>query len=364
MLKLAVIGNAQNPRCFKHKSKSALPVYWMANKKAWMTSKFFKETLERLNRKMASEGRRILLFIDNAPSHPPDLTFSNIKLVFLPANTTSYLQALDQGIILDAKRKYRRYQLQYLISKMDEPGSDLSASQLAKTITVYDAIKWIAKATKEVTPSCIKKCFAKVGVSAAALGRETSDAATVQPAASTPSQPTSSTPSAEEDSDDEDDVPLAQLMRKATQRLGLQSAMSVKDFLEMDSSIPTDEDFTTGWDETIIEGPDMEEDPAEDVEAEPDTATDPPPKPPTVSEALQFLRRLEDLCMSKDKVKPSTLESIGNLMCDLEELQAQGVDLFPNASTELYRPGYVTVCNNCPLVILVIHVVNIAADLA
>ncbi len=351
MMKLAVIGHAANPRCFKNKSKSSLPVYWMSNTKAWMTTKLFKQTLTRLNRKFAAEGRHILLFIDNAPSHPKDLAnaFSNMKLVFLPASTTPFLQALDQGIIMDSKRKYRGYQLRYLISKMDEPGCDLTASELAKTITVYDAIKLIAKATKEVTPSCIKKCFAKVGVSAVALGRENQSSSTAasaesasstesqptpstssQPSSSTPTQPAASASAPEEDSDDEEDnIPLqvlAQLMQKATQKLGLQSAMSVKDFLETDSSIPTDEDFSTGWDEgSVQEEPTQEEDDEEEDPAEePEDSTVPALKPPTVSEAIHFLRRLENLCMSKDKVKPSTLESIGNLMCDLEELQTQG----------------------------------------
>ena len=344
MLKLEVIGNAANPRCFKNKVKSHLPVHWMSNRKAWMTTKLYEETLTRLNRKMKAEGRHILLFVDNAPSHPKDVTYSNIKVIFLPANTTSYLQALDQGIIMDSKRKYRRYQLQHLISKMDEPGCDRSASELAKTITVYDAIKWIAKAAKEVTPSCIQKCFAKAGISAEALGHTTTTAATAetpsgtttQVTSSTPSEAAASTPSPEEDSDEEDDLPLSQLM----QRLKLPSAMSVKDFLEMESAVPcTDDDFDSGLESMVEEPEDSQEpeDPFEDPDQESESAV-PPTKPPTVSEALHFLRRLEDLCMSKEKVKTSTLESISNLMCDLEELQTQGALTKQANITSFFQP--------------------------
>ena len=44
---------------------------------------------------------KILMVLDNAPAHPQMLQdlHSNIKLVFLPPNTTSLLQPMDQGVI-------------------------------------------------------------------------------------------------------------------------------------------------------------------------------------------------------------------------------------------------------------------------
>ena len=50
---------------------------------------------------MIAEGRIVLLFLDNAPSHPKILQegLKNIKLEFLPNNTTSRLQPCDAGII-------------------------------------------------------------------------------------------------------------------------------------------------------------------------------------------------------------------------------------------------------------------------
>ena len=50
------------------------------------------------NRKMRLQKRNVLLFINNVPSHPKDQTYPNMKVHFFRANTTSKLQALDQGI--------------------------------------------------------------------------------------------------------------------------------------------------------------------------------------------------------------------------------------------------------------------------
>jgi hypothetical protein len=52
---------------------------------------------------MGREKRKFLLFVDNATSHPKDLKLKNIKIVFLPPNTTSIRQPLDQDIIKNFK---------------------------------------------------------------------------------------------------------------------------------------------------------------------------------------------------------------------------------------------------------------------
>ena len=59
-----------------------------------MTSEIFETVLSKLNRKLDFENRKVILFLDNATCHPESMddTFSNIKIVFLPKNTTSRLQ--------------------------------------------------------------------------------------------------------------------------------------------------------------------------------------------------------------------------------------------------------------------------------
>ena len=96
-------------------NKKTLPVGYHANRKAWMTSGIFETWLEKFDKRMGCKGRKVLLFLDNVTLHS-DVQLCNVKLKYLPANTTSILQPFDQGIILAMKRKYRKTQSRYIIT--------------------------------------------------------------------------------------------------------------------------------------------------------------------------------------------------------------------------------------------------------
>ena len=55
-------------------------------------------------------GYKILLLLDNAPSHPSTEILQSrdgkVTTLFLPANTTSIIQPMDQGILEALKRHY------------------------------------------------------------------------------------------------------------------------------------------------------------------------------------------------------------------------------------------------------------------
>ncbi|XP_063598620.1 tigger transposable element-derived protein 6-like [Penaeus indicus] len=68
-----------------------------------MSSEIFEEWV----RKFRVDGRKIALIIDNCPAHPTVSNLTNVQLVFLPPNTTSILQPMDQGVIRSLKAYYR-----------------------------------------------------------------------------------------------------------------------------------------------------------------------------------------------------------------------------------------------------------------
>ena len=64
-----MIGKSLNPRCFKNINKSALPVTYRANSKAWMRSDIFIEWLKYLDNYFRIKNKKILFLIDNTRSH-------------------------------------------------------------------------------------------------------------------------------------------------------------------------------------------------------------------------------------------------------------------------------------------------------
>ena len=62
---------------------------------------------------------KVLLILDNAPEHPI-LEHPNVQLCFLPPNTTSFIQPLDQGIIATFKTYYVKRSFQYVVNKLND----------------------------------------------------------------------------------------------------------------------------------------------------------------------------------------------------------------------------------------------------
>ena len=128
-----------------------------------MDGKILESILTKLNHRLSSSSRSIILLMDNAGCHPEDLKtkFSNIKVCFLPANTTLKLQPLDLGLILNFKVHYRYLFLRYILAKIDEC---VSASDVSKSITVLVVVRWITMAWSLVEEETIRKCFRKAGI--------------------------------------------------------------------------------------------------------------------------------------------------------------------------------------------------------
>jgi hypothetical protein len=88
-----------------------------------MTGNIMVEYLNWLNVKMVSENRKVLLLMDNFSAHESavkelggETALSNVEIEWLPPNTTSYWQPLDQGIMASFKLQYRKMDI-YRISR-------------------------------------------------------------------------------------------------------------------------------------------------------------------------------------------------------------------------------------------------------
>ena len=85
-----------------------------------MTTELMQEILKMLDKKMITEDRNVLLFLDNAPCHPDTLQngLKNIKLEYFPKNTTSRLQPCDAGIIRSFKQKNRKRLVRFIVARI------------------------------------------------------------------------------------------------------------------------------------------------------------------------------------------------------------------------------------------------------
>ena len=206
--KLLIIGKSKKPRCFKN--VSSLPVEYDFNKKAWMTSVLFHSWLRTWDSELKKKNRRILLIVDNCPSHttPQDLKF--IKLVFFPPNVTSILQPCDQGIIKSLKTHYRKLHVSQIIQRIEN-------NQPTK-LSVLDAILLASKAWDNVTSSTIKNCFRHAGFQIDSENFDSDDSL----------------------EDDEDNIPLALRFPSSTEnsKISLDEA-----FIDVDQDLFTCEQY-------------------------------------------------------------------------------------------------------------------------
>ena len=95
---------------------------------------------------------KALLLMDNASSHPSieELCSQDglIKTMFLPTNTTSLIQPMDQGVLYNLKRRYKRHLLEKMI--LYETIDGLLYDQFAKNVNIKDCIHSVANAWEQI----------------------------------------------------------------------------------------------------------------------------------------------------------------------------------------------------------------------
>ena len=85
-----------------------------------MSTRLFQGWVSRLDARMRSENRKILLLLDNASSHHDPETTKHVEIRKLPPNTTAHLQPLEAGIIRNFKSMISKQKALYYADRLDE----------------------------------------------------------------------------------------------------------------------------------------------------------------------------------------------------------------------------------------------------
>ena len=157
-LPLAFINKSAKLRCFKNMDMNNLPVHYFSQQKSWMDARLFTDWFHHKfvpHVKRLCEGNvieyKILLLLDNAPANPSIEVLQShdgcVTTMFLPPNTTSLVQPMDQAVLDPLKRRYKKRLLRHII--LENESSSLSIPDILKNVTINHAIYWAAQSWNE-----------------------------------------------------------------------------------------------------------------------------------------------------------------------------------------------------------------------
>ncbi|XP_008570816.1 PREDICTED: tigger transposable element-derived protein 4 [Galeopterus variegatus] len=152
-LPLLIIGKNRNPHCFK--GIKSLPVYYEANRMAWMTSDVFEQWMQKLDEKFQAQQRRVVIFVESLPAHPEVKNLKSIELAFFPSCLSSKCIAMKQGVIKSLKVKYRFSLINKFLSSVEDSKEF--------TFSLLDAVDTLHLCWRAVTREIIVKSYEEAG---------------------------------------------------------------------------------------------------------------------------------------------------------------------------------------------------------
>ncbi len=158
-LPIWIIGKAKTPRALRGVNVSTMGGEWRANKKAWMNTAVMSEWLQAFYSHIGTT-RQVLLTMDNFSAHYTGLELAppppNIRICWLPPNSTSRFQPLDQGVIQSFKSHYRRQWLSFMLDCFSQDQDPRSQ------VNIRLAIRWILRSWNlHISSTTIYNCFRK-----------------------------------------------------------------------------------------------------------------------------------------------------------------------------------------------------------
>ena len=122
-----------------------------------MNNEIFEEWVRKLDQKFRADDGKIALIIDNCPAQMSISNLTNVQIVFLPPNTTSILQPMDQGVIRSLKVHYRGRVVRLLCRALEK-------KEPCPKISILQSLKVLADSWEVVTKETIINCFRKAGM--------------------------------------------------------------------------------------------------------------------------------------------------------------------------------------------------------
>uniref|UniRef100_A0A8C6UUK7 DDE-1 domain-containing protein n=1 Tax=Neogobius melanostomus TaxID=47308 RepID=A0A8C6UUK7_9GOBI len=126
--------------------------------KAWMTKvlnlDWFKQCfIPEVKHYLREKGLefKVLLLVDNAGGHAADLSYDGVQIEFLPPNTTSLIQPMDQGIIRAFKALYTR-----------NSDQDFSLKSYWRDYTIASCLQNIQRVIQEMKTETLNACWEKL----------------------------------------------------------------------------------------------------------------------------------------------------------------------------------------------------------
>lgn len=118
---------------------------------------------QKLIKKLAKQGRKILFFLDNVSSHPLDLVgkFSHYKGCFSSKEYDILSSTPRWRYNEEFKVRYRKLVVKHALDKIN--GTSLSATQISKSIDILTAVCWVKQAWDQVKTTTIVNCFKHCG---------------------------------------------------------------------------------------------------------------------------------------------------------------------------------------------------------
>ena len=114
-----------------------------------------EQRLGSFSDRMKKKNEKWFYFAIMRLSHP-HINLSKVKLDWLPPNTSSHTQLMDQRMIFTFKSHYRRDLLQSLILKIS---SSKISNEVANASPVLDTVHWVSASERRNSSRNIDKIF-------------------------------------------------------------------------------------------------------------------------------------------------------------------------------------------------------------